>query len=630
MRLLVLLAALPLAAQNYDPPPSVSMSPAETSELREGLTKLRKKIASLNTADPHLIPDVEIYAKAVEWLLRHPEECFTKLYVDYARKAIETGLRRAGELENGKHSWTTAAGYVVRGYRSKVDGSVQPYAMLIPERLPMPARLDVWLHGRGATLTELSFIAQHDPSFPNAKPVEPIPAGRDYLQLDAFGRTNNAYRWSGETDVFEAIDEARQYQVDPRRIVLRGFSMGGAGTWHIGLHYPDRWAAIEAGAGFSETVRYAKKPDLPPDQRAMLSIYDAEPYALNAVLTATVGYGGEMDPQLTAAMNIREQLEREGVRFLREGFRYTTTDLKALFLIGPQTPHRWHPDSKRESEEFIRKAIVGRSGEPERIRFITHTTRYPGAFRVRIHQLEKQYERAEVIAARGEATTRNVRVIQFTGGHVGITIDGQRVDPAPYYLKHDGRWSGAAQLPAGLFKRQGLQGPIDDAFTDSFLCVRPTGKPWNEGVQRTALERLERFRKEFAKRLRGDVRIVSDRAVTDADMGRSNVILFGDPGSNRLLARMVKQLPVTWSRKEIAFGDRRFDAAANLPVLIYPNPLSLSKYVVVNSGHTFGEADFRGTNALLFPRIADYGVIRANDEQTVLSGFFDESWRLGR
>lgn len=52
--------------------------------------------------------------------------------------------------------------------------------------------------------------------------------------------------------------------------------------------------------------------------------------------------------------------------------------------------------------------------------------------------------------------------------------------------------------------------------------------------------------------------------------------------------------------------------------------------MVVNSGHTFGEADFRGTNALLFPRIADYGVVRANDEQTVLSGFFDEDWRLGR
>ena len=33
-----------------------------------------------------------------------------------------------------------------------------------------------------------------------------------------------------------------------------------------------------------------------------------------------------------------------------------------------------------------------------------------------------------------------------------------------------------------LRKRHGLQGPIDDAFMDSFLMVRPTGKPLNDKV----------------------------------------------------------------------------------------------------------------------------------------------------
>ena len=35
--------------------------------------------------------------------------------------------------------------------------------------------------------------------------------------------------------------------------------------------------------------------------------------------------------------------------------------------------------------------------------------------------------------------------------------------------------------PAG--KRPGLQGPIDDAFTSRFLCVRGTGKAWNPATQ---------------------------------------------------------------------------------------------------------------------------------------------------
>ena len=40
--------------------------------------------------------------------------------------------------------------------------------------------------------------------------------------------------------------------------------------------------------------------------------------------------------------------------------------------------------------------------------------------------------------------------------------------------------------------------------------------------------------------------------------------------------------------------------------MIYPNPLDPTRYVVVNSGHTFGEKEFKGTNALLYPRLGDY------------------------
>jgi predicted peptidase len=42
-------------------------------------------------------------------------------------------------------------------------------------------------------------------------------------------------------DVFEAITAVRRrYNIDPTRILLRRFSMGGEGAWHIALHHPDR------------------------------------------------------------------------------------------------------------------------------------------------------------------------------------------------------------------------------------------------------------------------------------------------------------------------------------------------------------------------------------------------------
>ena len=69
------------------------------------------------------------------------------------------------------------------------------------------------------------------------------------------------------------------------------------------------------------------------------------------------------------------------------------------------------------------------------------------------------------------------------------------------------------------------------------------------------------------------------------------------------------------------------DVAAALPAMIYPNPLNPNRYVVINSGHTFGEAEFRGTNALLFPRLGDWGVLSTADESIISSGYFDEEWR---
>ena len=104
-------------------------------------------------------------------------------------------------------------------------------------------------------------------------------------------------------------------------------------------------------------------------------------------------------------------------------------------------------------------------------------------------------------------------------------------------------------------------------------------------------------------------------------------MLFGDPGSNSVIAKVLPKLPLRWTKQEIAIGAQRFTAADHVPVLIYPNPLNPSRYVVINSGHTFGEEDFKGTNAWLYPRIGDYGVLKTNGE-IVSSGFFDEQWRL--
>jgi dienelactone hydrolase len=643
-RVSVLLTALLLGSANiataasHKPAPPYQPTDAEKQQIRAKADELAAALKQLAAKknDAALLADVEVYTLA----------------------ALDRGLVRVKELVANKPSWTAQKGRLVRAYRSRVDGSVQPYGVIIPDSYDgkKPVRLDLVLHGRGSTLNEVSFIASHD----GDSKSKPVPPEQDYITLEVFGRVNNAYRWAGETDVFEALASVRQrYRIDEQRIVLRGFSMGGAGAWHLGLHHPDRWAAVEAGAGFTDTKKYvgSRLDALKPWQEKTLHIYDAEDYALNAFNVPLVAYAGEDDPAIRCTVAMREALEREGFKFRQDGLNWLTTDLRAIFLIAAKTPHRWHPESKAVSDKFINEAVAKRS-EPARVRLVTYTTKFNRCGWVTVDALEKHYERAEVDAStnnRGsqlEIKTRNVARLVLPDQPQGprLTIDGQRLQlrphlharPADLVLEKKGvAWTASDiaisqldwQLP--LRKKHGLQGPIDDAFMEPFLCVRPTGAPNHALAGDSAKARLELCVKEFSKWMRADVRLKDDAAVTSDDIANHNLILFGDPASNRLIAQIADKLPVRWTKAFITVGGKTFSAADHVLVMIYPNPLNPRRYIVLNSGHTFGEKEFRGTNALLFPRLGDYAVIKLTkmptgevSEEVVLAGLFDDKWQL--
>jgi hypothetical protein len=243
------------------PPANVKVSDADRQELQAGADELGKEIDGLRTAlkgKPQLLellPDVQVYHKAVDWALRY-NEIYKNEEVKTARTLLKEGQERAKQLRDGKAPWTTATGLVVRGYVSKIDGSVQPYGLVVPAsyqpNTPYRHRLDVWCHGRGETLTELSFIEGREKS-----PGEFTPPNAFVLHL--YGRYCCANRFAGEVDCFEALDDVRKhYPINENRLVIRGFSMGGAACWHLAVHHPGLWAAAAPGAGFSETADFLK------------------------------------------------------------------------------------------------------------------------------------------------------------------------------------------------------------------------------------------------------------------------------------------------------------------------------------------------------------------------------------
>ena len=640
------------------PPPGIPISPGERTELEAGAAQLAREITLLQgslTNQPalaELMPDVEIFHKAVDWALRY-DEFYKSNEVAIAKNLLRQGADRAAELRAGKASWLTATGLVVRGYRSRIDGSVQPYGLVTPvsfARRGQPKRLDFWFHGRGEQLTELSFLTERQKSA-----GEFLPANA--FVLHTYGRYCNGQRFAGEIDAFEALEHARRYYpIDENRLVVRGFSLGGAACWHMAVHHAGLWAAAAPGAGFSETADFLKvfqNEPLKPTwyEQKLWHMYDATDHALNLFNCPVVAYSGEIDKQKQAADKMAEAMAAE--------------NLSLAHIIGPGTAHKYHPDARVEvSRRIDRIAATGRTMTPLRIRFVTYTLRYPEMGWVRIEGLEQHWEQARVDAAiRGqneiEVSTTNVLRLRFSmaagecpfdpGSKVQVTLDGRKMEvAAPLsdrswqigFQKRAGQTTSgwmAADLSApddGLRKKPGLQGPIDDAFMDSFLFVRPTGKSLHEKVGQWVEGEMAHAVEHWRRQFRGDVRVKEDTAVSEEDIAAHNLVLWGDPASNRVLAKIISRLPIQWTAQGVVVGDKNFAPDHHAPLMVYPNPLNPKRYVVLNSGFTFREYDYLN-NARQTAKLPDYAVVDLNTPtssrlpgEIVAAGFFGERWEL--
>lgn len=619
---------------------------AKINALRGELDELLAKLQGKDIPDRH-IADAAVCSKAAEWIVRHNE--FIK--PDYAKHTfatLELGLTRAKRLQQESADWEGRPGRTVLGYKSDVDESYQPYALSIPaghdvndsRRWP----LHIVLHGRNDGLTEASFIGSY-----LAKKPEADEAQRDFLQLDVYGRGNNAYRWAGEADVFEAFADVRhRFRIDDRRVVLHGFSMGGAGAWHLGLHHPSLWCAVGPGAGFVDFYKYTgTTTPLPPYQDATLHIYNPVDYALNAANVPVLTYGGELDKQLAASTTMKQVADELGV--------------KIEVLVGPQTGHSFHPESLKTFRAFLRSQQDEGTlpwSAIRKVRFTTRTLKYNHCAWVRVEELARQYEPAIIEGEVDENTgllklkTRNCAVLRVDRDVADrIEIDGVELPlfdaaegllPGVYFETSGDGWRSMSYDRSinftknlDLRKRHNLQGPIDDAFMQPFVIVKGTGTPWNESHAKWSNAVLDRFTREFDKWMRGRVVVVNDTEVTAELIADKNLILFGDPSSNSVLSKVASRLPLRWTKETLSVGDFSYDATTHAVQLIHPNPLNPRRYVVVNAGHTFHAEDFRKSNAWLFPRKGDLAVVKLLEpsadgplDETVRAEILDGRWKL--
>lgn len=629
------------------PAKGIQISDAGCEELTEGAAALLESIAELQLEPEarELLPDVEIFYNAVQYAIEQ-DIFYEEEDVVNGMKLLAEGEDRAKGLMAGGAPWTVETGLTVRGYRSRLDDSVQPYGLVVPDSYDSdpetPHRLDIWHHGRNAKGSELRFLVER-----MNKPGQFTPDAT--FVLHTYGRYCNAMKFAGEVDTFESLAHAKaNYPIDDDRVCMRGFSMGGAAVWHQASHMPGEWVAATPGAGFAETAIYQNIADRevqPPWwEQKLWGLYDATKVAGNLRHCPTIAYSGENDKQVQSSDIMAEHMAKEG--------------LELTHIIGPGMGHAFDDGSKDEIERQLKPIVEkGRDLTPRSIEFATYTLRYNRIGWVRIDGLEHHWERAEVRAdvvddCRITVETENISALtlEFLAGHslldpgsdVQLEINGTRLSGGT--VSHDGQWSvsllsaggkWSVDVAEGLRKVHGVQGPIDDAFMDSFVMVTPTGSPMmGDGVTEWLRDEQRDAAYQWAMQFRGEPRVRSDNQVSDQNHQDHNLILWGDPGSNAILGKIADALPIQWDRESIRVADIAYSSDKHVPVLIYPNPINPQRYVVVNSGFTFAQNGSM-SNATQTPKLPDWAIldIGVPAADRILSGvvdcdFFDEEWKL--
>jgi len=124
------------------------------------------------------------------------------------------------------------------------DGAEDRGLYVVGGETRRPKALFIGLHGGGAGAGEASSAhAQFDAALQELDWVGVFP--------EVLEKTEHGWTDSGtEEFVVELIERAqRTWKIDPDRVYLGGHSMGGYGTWTIGAHHADRFAALLPSAG---------------------------------------------------------------------------------------------------------------------------------------------------------------------------------------------------------------------------------------------------------------------------------------------------------------------------------------------------------------------------------------------
>jgi poly(3-hydroxybutyrate) depolymerase len=281
----------------------------------------------------------------------------------FVRRSLETARAYADVMLGGEDPYEVARGVMVKAYRSEWDQTLQPYALYVPRDYDPghPWPLVVALHGAHSNhrhMLRRVFGLDNRPdetdeeASRNDLPFPEVPA----LVVAPFGRGEiMGYDGLGEEDVLHVIaDVRRAYKIDADRISLTGLSMGGGGTWTIGLRHPELFAALAPVCGVTDVRTWIRREEIPEYDYKVLEEMSPPALAENAAHMRVFIFHGDADPVVPVNDSRRMVARYRALGWLGKNVTYTEY---------PGVDHRaWTPAYK---DAQLLRTLAGLKRDPK-------------------------------------------------------------------------------------------------------------------------------------------------------------------------------------------------------------------------------------------------------------------------
>lgn len=197
------------------------------------------------------------------------------------------------KAQSGKHAITAAT----LDWKISRSGELK-YLLYVPPDYQAsgtkPWPLMLFLHGAGERGSDVQKVAVHGP-------LKLVRHGTNFPFIIVAPQCAENRLWENGP-LLQLLDQVeRNYRVDRKRVYLTGLSMGGYGTWSLGLQHPERFAALVPICGGGNMIDVLLGPRDHPDDFKHLAIW---------------AFHGEKDSIVPVSESRRlvEQLRKIGVK----------------------------------------------------------------------------------------------------------------------------------------------------------------------------------------------------------------------------------------------------------------------------------------------------------------------------